>query len=104
MVAILLIIFIIFLFAALPTLPYCASGRARYHVVSVGERAALNVKRPRLSSTEAQHTPSPDFASRFRELQNELQNALDRPAKSSPQRLLLKGDDRSANGQEPRAA
>ena len=36
MIAILLILFIVLLFAALPTWPYRASGRARYrHVVSV---------------------------------------------------------------------
>jgi hypothetical protein len=31
MIAILLILFIVLLFAALPTWPYSASGRARYH-------------------------------------------------------------------------
>ena len=104
MVTILLIVFIIFLFAALPTWPYSASGRARYHVISVGERTARAAKRPQFSSGEALHTTTEDCTSRFRELQNELQNALDRPAKGSPQKLKLRQADRSANSREQRAA
>ena len=104
MVAILLIVFIILLFAALPTWPYSASGRSRYHVVSVGERTARAAKRPQFSSGEALHTTAEDYASRFRELQNELQNALDRPAKGSPQKPKLREADRSANRRERRAA
>jgi hypothetical protein len=97
MVAILLIVFVILLFAALPTWPYSASGRARYHVVRA-------VKRPRFSSGEAPHATAEDYASRFRALQNELQNALDRPANGSPQRLRLGEADRFANGRERQAA
>jgi hypothetical protein len=103
MVAILLIVFIILLFAALPTLPYSASGRARYHVVSVGPRTALNAKRLRVSSGEAPHTTPQDYASRFRELQNELQNALDRQAKGW-RKVGLSEADRFAHDREQRAA
>jgi hypothetical protein len=97
MIAILLIVFIIFLFAALPTLPYSASGRARYRVV----RAA---KRPRISSGKALHPIAEDYASRFRALQIELQNALDRPDNSPAQGGWLGAADRFANGRERRAA
>jgi hypothetical protein len=55
MVAILLILFIILLFAALPTWPYSASGRARYHAATEGTTRAA-AKLPRLSSGEAPHT------------------------------------------------
>jgi hypothetical protein len=96
MVAILLIVFIILLFAALPTLPYSASGRARYHVA----RAA---KRTRFSSGEAPHTTPQDYASRFRELQSELQNALDRQAKGW-RKVGLSEADRFAHDREQRAA
>jgi hypothetical protein len=104
MAAILLIVFIIFLFAALPTLPYSASGRARYHVVSVGERTARVAKRPRLSTGEAPHKASQDYASRFRELQSELQNALDRQAEGWPRKLELSKADRFTHDREQRAA
>jgi len=77
MVAILLILFIILLFAALPTLPYSASGRARYHVASVKERTApAAAKLPQFSGGEALHNRVEDYASQFRELQNRLQDAL----------------------------
>jgi hypothetical protein len=75
MVAILIILFIILLFAALPIWPYSASGRARYHVVSVGERTTRTAKLPQFSSGEALHTMAEDYSSHFRELQNELQKA-----------------------------
>jgi hypothetical protein len=97
MVAILFIVFIILLFAALPTWPYSASGRARYHVA----RAA---KRPRFSSGEAPYTTAEDYASRFRALQTELQKALDRQGNGSPKRLRLGEADRFANGRERQAA
>jgi hypothetical protein len=100
MIAILLIIFIVLLFAALPTLPYSASGRARYHVVS----KAGDGKRPRFSSSEALHNPAEDYTSRFRALQLELQNALDRPTNTSPQRLRLREADRFAHDREQQAA
>jgi type II secretory pathway pseudopilin PulG len=93
MVTILLILLIILLFAVLPTWPYIASGRARYHVVSARERTARGAtKLPQLSSSEALQTK--DYALQFRELQNELQKALDQAAKGSPQRPELKGAER----------
>jgi hypothetical protein len=104
MIAILLIVFIILLFAALPTWPYSASGRVRYYVVPVEKRTARDAKRPRFSRGEALHATSQDYASRFRELQNELQNALDRQAKGSPQRPPLRPSDRFSNGGEQQAA
>jgi predicted secreted protein len=102
MVAILLILFIILLFAALPT---SASGRARYHAVSVGEgtvRAAA--KLPQFSGGEALHTGAEDYASHFRELQNELQKALDQAPKSAPKKPKLREADRTSNNREQRAA
>ena len=105
MVAILLILFIILLFAALPTLPYSASGRARYHAVSVGERTVRAAAKLRqVSGGEALHTGAEDYASQFRELQNRLQDALDQTAKSSPKKPKLRETDRSSNGQERQAA
>jgi hypothetical protein len=105
MVAILLILIIILLFAALPTLPYSASGRARYHVASVKERTApAAAKLPQFSGGEALHNRVEDYASQFRELQNRLQDALDQTAKSSPKKPKLREADRSGNGQERQAA
>ena len=105
MIAILLILFIILLFAALPTWPYSASGRARYHVVSVRERTSrAAAKLPQLSSGEALHTMAEDHTSQFRELQNELQNALDRTAKSSLEIPKLREADRSSDSREQQAA
>jgi hypothetical protein len=106
MVAILLILFIILLFAALPTLPYSASGRARYHVASVKERTApAAAKLPQFSGGEALHNRVEDYASQFRELQNRLQDALDQTTKrSSPKKPKLREADRSGNGQERQAA
>jgi hypothetical protein len=63
MVAILLILLIILLFAALPTWPYTASGRSRYHVAE-GERTARTAELPQLN------------AAHFRELQKNCK-ALD---------------------------
>jgi hypothetical protein len=105
MVAILLILTIVLLFAALPILPYSASGRARYHVASVRERRArAGAKLPQFSSGETLHTTADAYISRLRALQNELQKALDRPAKSSPQRPKLREADRSRSSQQQRAA
>jgi type II secretory pathway pseudopilin PulG len=105
MVAILLILFIILLFSALPTWPYSASGRARYRVASVGERTArAAAKLPQFSRGEALHTMADDYTSQLRELQNELQNALDQVAKSSPQKPKLREADRSKNSREQWAA
>ena len=103
MVAILLILFIL-LFSALPIWPYSASGRAQYHVVSVGKRTARSTKLPRLSNGETLHMGAMDYASQFRKLQDELQKALDQAANTSPQKRKLGGADRSSNGQRLRAA
>jgi Protein of unknown function (DUF3309) len=100
MVAILLILFIVLLFAALPIWPYSASGRARYHV-SVGEGTTRPAKLPQLSSGETQHAMPEDYSSHFRELQIQLQNALDREAKSSSE---LRQVDRSRISREQKAA
>ena len=103
MIAILLILFIILLFAALPTWPYSASGRARYHVAT--ERtASAAAKLPRLSSGEALHTVAGDHTSQFQELQNELQKALDRTARSSLEIPKLGEADRSSDSREQQAA
>lgn len=104
MVAILLIVFMILLFAALPTWPYSASGRARYHVVLVAERTARAAKLPQFSRGEALHAMGEDYTSRFRELQNELQKALDQEATNSRQKPKLREADRSTNSREQRAA
>jgi len=105
MVAILLILLIILLFAALPTWPYSASGRARYHAVSVGERTVRAAAKLRqVSGGEALHTGAEDYASQFRELQNRLQDALDRTAKSAPKKPKLREADRTSNNREQRAA
>ena len=103
MIAILLVLFIILLFAALPTWPYSASGRARYHVATEGTfRAAA--KLPQLSSGEALHTTAGDHTSQFQELQNELQKALDRTATNSLERPKLGEADRSSDSREQQAA
>ena len=105
MVAILLIVFIILLFAALPTWPYSASGRARYHVASGTEKTApAAAKLPQFSSGEALHTGAEDYASQFRELKNRLQDALDQTAKRLPKRPKLREADRSSNSRERQAA
>jgi hypothetical protein len=106
MIAILLILFIILLFAALPTWPYSASGRARYHHVdSVRERtSSAAAKLPQLSSGEALHAMAEDHTSQFRELQNELQKALDRTARSSLEIPKLGEADRSSDSREQQAA
>lgn len=105
MVAILLILFIILLFAALPTWPYSASGRARYHVASGTEKTApAAAKLPQFSSGEALHTGAEDYASQFRELKNRLQDALDQTAKRLPKRPNLREADRSSNSRERQAA
>jgi hypothetical protein len=97
MIAILLIFFIVLLFAALPTWPYSASGRARYHVAPEGTARAA-AKLPQSSSGKALHTVAEDHASQFRDLQNELQRALDRTARSSeiakPREAACSGDSR----------
>ena len=103
MVAILLILFIILLFAAPPTWPYSASGRARYHAATEGTTRAA-AKLPRLSSGEAPHTMAEDHTSQFRELQNELQKALDRTARSSLEISRLREADRSSDSREQQAA
>jgi Protein of unknown function (DUF3309) len=95
MVAILLILFIVLLFAALPTWPYSASGRARYHVVSVGERTVRPAKRPQVLSRE-----TPPYAAQFRKLQNELQKALDRAADASPKAPNVREADLSRSRQK----
>ena len=100
MVAILLIVFIILLFAALPTWPYSASGRARYHF-SVGQRTTRTAKLPQFFSGEAPHAMAEDYSSHFRQLQNQLQSALDQAPKSSPK---LRAVDRSRNSREQQAA
>jgi hypothetical protein len=105
MVAILLILTIVLLFAALPILPYSASGRARYHVASVRERRArAGAKLPQFSGGETLHTTADAYTSQLRALQNELQNALDQPAKSSAKKPRLSDYDRSRNSREQRAA
>ena len=100
MIAILLILFIILLFAALPTWPYSASGRTRYQVVS--SRAAA--KPPQLPRGEALHTMGEGYAAQLRDLQNDLQAALDRTAKSSLEIAGLRGTDRSNDSREQQAA
>jgi hypothetical protein len=105
MVAILLILFIILLFAALLTWPYSASGRTRYHVASVkGRTAPAAAKLPQFSSGEALNARAEDYASQFRELQNRLQDALDQTAKRSSQKPKLREADRSGNSRERQAA
>ena len=104
MIAILLILFIILLFAALPTWPYSASGRARYHVVSARERISGAAKPPQSSTGNALHTVAEDHASRFRELQNELQRALDRTAKGSLEIAKPREADRSNDSRAQQAA
>jgi hypothetical protein len=104
MIAILLILFIILLFAALPTWPYSASGRARYHVVSARERISGAAKPPQSSGGKALHTMTEDHASRLRELQNELQEALDRTAKGSLEIAKPSEADRSSDSREQQAA
>jgi hypothetical protein len=105
MVTILLILTIVLLFAALPILPYSASGRARYHVASVREkRVRAGAKLPQFSSGETLHITADAYISQLRALQNELQNALDQPAKSSAKKPRLSEDDRSRNSREQRAA
>ena len=104
MVAILLILFIILLFSALPIWPYSASGRTQYHVVSVGDRTARSTKLPRLSRGETLHKGPVDYTSQFRKLQDELQMALDRAAKTSSQKTKLGGADRYGDSRGLRAA
>ena len=105
MVAILLILTIVLLFAALPILPYSASGRARYHVASVRKkRARAGAQRTQFSSGEILHTRADAYISQLRALQNELQDALDQPAKSSAKKPRPCEDDRSRNSREQRAA
>jgi type II secretory pathway pseudopilin PulG len=97
MVAILLILFIILLFPALPTWPYSGSGRVRYHVVSLRERTVrAAAELTQLSGGDAVHTTAEDYAVHFRELQNELQKAVDKAAKRKV--------DRSKNNRERQAA
>ena len=104
MVAILLILFIVLLFSALPIWPYSASGRAQYHVVSVGDRTARSTRLPRFSRGETLHTGAVDYTAQFRKLQDELQMALDRAAKTSSQKTKLAGADRSGDNRGLRAA
>ena len=104
MVAILLILFIILLFSALPIWPYSASGRTQSHVVSGGDRTARSTKLPRLSRGEPPHKGPVDDNSQFRKLQDELQKALDQAAKTSSQKTKLGGADRHSNGKGLRAA
>ena len=104
MVAILLILFIILLFSALPIWPYSASGRAQYHVVSVGNRTARSMKLPRFSRGQTLHTGAVDYSAQFRKLQDELQIALDRAVKTSPQKAKSGGADRSGDNRGLRAA
>jgi Protein of unknown function (DUF3309) len=101
---ILLITLLVLLFAALPTWPYSASGRARYHVVSVGERTVRPAKRPQVLSRETPPTMVEDYAAQFRKLQNELQRALDRAADASPQAPNVREADRLSHSREKRAA
>ena len=104
MIAILLILFIILLFAAVPTWPYSASGRARYRVGSARNRTSRAAKPPQLASRETMHTMRADHASQLRELQNDLQASLDRTAKGSLGIAKLRESDRSSDCREQQAA
>lgn len=104
MIVILLALFIVLLFAALPTWPYSASGRARYHVVSDGERTVRPEKSARVLSREAPRTAAENYADQFRKLQDELQRALDREADATPRAPNMREADRSSPGRERRAA
>jgi hypothetical protein len=103
MVAILLTLFIVLLFAALPMWPYSASGRARYHLASDGERIVRPEKRPRVLIRETPHTAG-DYAAQFRKLQDELQRALDRVADASPRAPNMREAARPNEARERRAA
>lgn len=104
MVAILLILFIILLFSALPIWPYSASGRAQYHVVLVADRTARSTKLPRFARGETLYTGAEDYTAQFRKLQDELQMALDRAVKTSSQKTKSGGAGRCGDNRGLRAA
>lgn len=105
MIAILLILFIILLFAALPTWPYSAEGRARYHVASARQQTfSAAAKLPQFASGEAVHTLAKQHDSQLRDLQDDLPAALDRTSKSPLEMAKLREADPSSDAREQQAA